>query len=108
LQFKGDTQKLEFGEVQFFFRTKVGDEELSFALISLYTAPDVTLLAHSHGTLWSCEYQAEAELRVIPAKSIISVVGMVPHRDDRFFVTEKLGLEVAYMGGVEEEMTEDE
>jgi hypothetical protein len=33
---------------------------------------------------------------------------MVPHRDDRFFVTEKLGLEVAYMGGIEEEMTEDE
>jgi hypothetical protein len=108
LQFKGDTRKPEFGEVQFFFRTKVGDEELSFALISVYTAPDATLLVRSHGTLWSCEYRAEAELRVIPAKSIISVVAMVPHKDDHFFVTEKLGLEVAYMGGVEEEMTEDE
>jgi hypothetical protein len=77
-------------------------------LISLYTAPDVTLLARSHGTLWCSGYQAESELRVIPAKSIISVVAMVPHKDDCFFVVEKLGLEVAYMGGVEEDMAGEE
>jgi len=77
-------------------------------LVSLYTAPDATLLARSHGTLWCCGYQAESELRVIPAKSIISVVAMVPLKDDRFFVVEKLGLEVAYMGGVEEDMAGEE
>jgi hypothetical protein len=84
------------------------NEEESFALVSLYTAPDATMLTRSHGTLWSCEYQDETALKVIPVKSIISVVGMVPHKTDRFFVTEKLGLEVAFMGGAEEEMTEGE
>jgi hypothetical protein len=77
-------------------------------LISLYAAPDATLLARSHGTLWCCEYQGESELRVIPAKAIISVVAIVPHKDDRFVVVEKLGLEVAYMGGVEEDMAGEE
>ena len=36
---------------------------------------------------------------------------MVPHQDNqdgRFFVMEKLGLEVAYMGGAEEEMMGEE
>ena len=33
---------------------------------------------------------------------------MVPLKDDRFFVVEKLGLEVAYMGGVEEDMAGEE
>ena len=77
-------------------------------MISLYTAPDSTLLARSHRSLWCCGYQAESELRVIRAKSILSVVAMVPHRDDHFFVVEKLGLEVAYMGGIEEDMAGDE
>jgi hypothetical protein len=33
---------------------------------------------------------------------------MVPLKDDCFFVVEKLGLEVAYMGGVEEDMAGEE
>lgn len=46
-------------------------------------------------------------------KSIDSVVAMVPMREGDaglgwFFVVEKLGLEIAEMGGVEEEMAEDE
>ena len=69
-QFAGYDDKISLGEVQFFFCTKVGDEELPFALISLFTAPDTTLLARSHGTLWSSRYQGEAKLRVIPVKSI--------------------------------------
>jgi len=106
-QFVGYDDKTSLGEIQFFFCTKTGEEELPFALISLFTAPDATLLAQSHGTLWSCRYQGEAELRVIPAKSIISVVAMVPHKGDHFFLAEKPGLEVAWLGGVEEELTEE-
>lgn len=34
---------------------------------------------------------------------ISSVITMVPYMVDRVFVTEKLGLEVAYLGGNEEE-----
>jgi hypothetical protein len=73
-------EKLEFGEVQFFFCIKVGNEEESFPLISHHTAPDVNMLTQSHRTLWSCKYQAETALDVISVNSIISVVGMVPQR----------------------------
>jgi hypothetical protein len=82
----------------------VGDEELSFALIAPYGPPDTILLRRSHGTLWSIADQPEAELQVIPAKSIMSVVALVPHKGDRLYATEKLGLDVAGMGGIEEDM----
>ena len=106
-QFVGYDDKISLGKIEFFFCTKVGDEELPFALVSLFTAPDATLLARSHGTLWSSRYQGEAELRVIPVKSVISVVAMVPHKGDRFFLAEKPGLEVAWLGGVAEELTDE-
>ena len=41
---------------------------------------------------------------MIPVKSIISVVAMVPHKGDRFFLA---GLEVAWLGGVAEELTDE-
>ena len=44
---------------------------------------------------------------MIPAKSITSVVAMVSHNDNRVFVAEKPGLEVAWLGGVEEELTDE-
>ena len=65
-----------------------------------------TLLAQSHGTLSSSRYKGEAELRVILVKSVISAVAMVPHKGDCFFLAEKPGLEVAWLGGVTEELTD--
>lgn len=76
---------------------------MSFALVSLYGAPDAELLERSTGTVWSCEYRGEGGLKVIPAKLIASVVAMVPLQAGCFYVVEKLGLEVACMGGAEDD-----
>jgi hypothetical protein len=51
---------------------------------------------------------------VIDVKSIMSVVGMVPHLPfpgetlTRYFVVEKPGLDVAVLGGVEEVVADEE
>jgi hypothetical protein len=55
-----------------------------------------------------CTYEATRALVVIEAQTILSVVAMVPYThvnlgQDLFYVVEKLGLEVASLGGVEEE-----
>lgn len=47
-------------------------------------------------------------MEIIPAKTILSVVSIIPHKlfendsEQRYFVFEKPGLDVAHMGGVEE------
>lgn len=85
--------------MRFYFR--LGDEDReTFALASLYSAPDEAILRYSHGTLTVCEYRGDAALIVIGAESIKAVVGMVPfgkqaeNDDPRFFLAEKLGLDV--------------
>jgi hypothetical protein len=91
------------------------DQELSLALISIYSKPDPTLLHLSVSTLWSCKHLGDSALRFIDIKSIQSVVAMIPHRPtiggqscDRFFLVEKPGLDIALMGGIEDEMQEEE
>jgi hypothetical protein len=72
-------------------------------------------------TLWSCENQGDSALKFIDVKTIQSVVAMIPHSkpamagqqsdsesDDRFFLVEKPGLDVAIMAGVEEELPAEE
>ena len=83
----------------------------TLVLLSLYSPPDLALYQQSHETLWSCRYQGNAGFEVREAKNISSVVAMVPLDDEdtgRYFVTEKMGLEVAYMSGMEEEIGNDE
>ena len=80
------------------------------ALVSLYSRPDATLLQSSSNTLWSCQYQGVEGFRVVEVKSIMSVVAIVPlpHGDlGSCFVAEKLGLEVADLGGVFEEVLDE-
>ena len=84
---------------------------MTLVLLSLYSPPDLALYRKSHETLWSCQYQGNAGFKVLEAKDISSVVAMVPLDDEdtgRYFVTEKMGLEVAYMSGMEEEIGNDE
>ena len=84
--------------------------DVTLVLLSVYSPPDRVLYQKSHETLWSCRYQGSAGFKVLEAKSIRSVVAMVPLDDEdtgRYFVTEKLGLEVACMGGMEEELGYD-
>ena len=84
-------------------------------MISLFGPPDPTLLEASYSTLWSSKHQGDGGLRVVDVKSICSVVAMIPHKpiipgkvaEDRFFICEKPGLDIGYMGGVEEQLNEE-
>ncbi|KDQ51981.1 hypothetical protein JAAARDRAFT_73289 [Jaapia argillacea MUCL 33604] len=107
--------KLEFAEVQFYFQLKISLETTkTLALVSLYSPPDSDLLTASSNTVWSCKYQGDDALRVVDVSTIESVVAIVPHSArqgsdlaDCFFVVEKPGLDIAAMGGVAEEMTQE-
>jgi len=60
----------------------------------------------SHNTLWSCEHQGDSALRFIDAKTIQSVVAMIPHTPmieaqqlgEWFFLVKKPGLDIAVIG----------
>ena len=92
----------------------IHDAETSLAIISVYSPPHAGLLTLSYNTLWSCTYHGNHLLRVIDAKSISAVVVMVPHRpfpedsSERFFVVEKPGLDISFLGGVTESAPEEE
>lgn len=83
-------------------------------MVSLYSPPDPTLLNESYNTLRSCVPGGHNSLRVIDVKMIHSVIAMVPHRpfgpnlDQRCFVVEKPGLELAELGGHREDVPDDE
>ena len=99
------------GEVRYFFRLSLSNTIHTAALVLPYSPLDPNLLALSHNTLYSCERLPEARLTVINVKSIKSVVAMIPHKvklpgrsfaEERWFVVEKPGLDVANMGGIVE------
>lgn len=99
-------QTTNFGEVQFFFRATVNNTTKGLALISVYDPPDEDLLRDSSNALWVALYRGEDHLKVIDIKSIATCVAMVPFTkppDGRFFVCEKMGLEVGNLGGFHED-----
>ena len=103
---------MHFAEVLFYLLLVVGNELKALGLVSMYSQPDQALLEASSYTLWSCTYQGDAALKVINVKAIVGVVAMIPHQPfpgsvGRFFVTEKPGLDVAHMGGIDEEPTDE-
>jgi hypothetical protein len=99
-----------FAEVLFYLNIDLNCEKRALALVSMYSPPDPALLKASYNTLWSCTYQGDAAIRVVNATAIIRVVAMVPHclfsvdLVDRFFMVKKPGLNVAHMGGNDEEI----
>ncbi|KIK77011.1 hypothetical protein PAXRUDRAFT_168111, partial [Paxillus rubicundulus Ve08.2h10] len=72
----------------------------------LFSESHPELLELSHGTLMTCTLLGQPSLHLIDIKDILSVVGMVPHSltlpsgvvENRFFVVEKSGLEIAHSG----------
>jgi len=95
-----------FAEVQYFFMAKLQQGDKALALISVFGAPDATLHRESSGALLVCQYRGIAALEVISVKQITSAVAMVPFKDPssgKFFVCEKIGLDVAYLSGSQEE-----
>lgn len=80
----------------------------TFALCSVYSAPDADILKRSEGALAVCKYNGSLSFKVIPASSILAVVAMVPFPaggENEFFLVEKLGLELAQLGGYAEDIT---
>ena len=78
--------------------------------MTLFGPPDMTLLKESYHTLWS-SIKTDTVVAV-DVKDLVSVVAMVPHQPsipgkpvhERFYVVEKPGLDVANMGGVEDDL----
>ena len=70
------------------------------ALASLFSLPDEYLLQHSHMTLIVCEHRGGEALIVIDAKSILSVIAVVPFpfvvrgRNNQYYMVEKIGLDI--------------
>jgi hypothetical protein len=98
-----------FAEVRFYFTKTSGEETRGYALVSLYSPPNLYLLEYSSGALIVCRYQGERALVLIDAKSILSVVAMVPFQylvdglDNYYYMIEKIGLDV-----VDVDVEEDE
>lgn len=94
----------------------IHDAEKSLAMVSVYLPPHAGLLTLSYNTLLSCTFHENQSLRVIDAKSISAVVAMVPHQPfpedsnpaEHFFLVEKPGLDISFLGGVNECAPEEE
>ncbi|KAJ7305437.1 hypothetical protein DFH08DRAFT_721220 [Mycena albidolilacea] len=104
---KSEDGEILYGEVQFFFQATILDKEETLALISIYSPPNAALLAKSFHTVAECDYFGEDNLRVIKATQIQAGIGMIPiGNHGKYFVAEKLGLDILSMGGAEDEMDE--
>lgn len=97
-------------------------------MVSLYGAPNATLLKKSYQTVYSCSHLGDAGLLVIEAKSIQAVIAAIPHSvvpdisdpeiraelQDKVFIVEKLGMDVMILadavnnGEDDDELDEEE
>ena len=104
---------VRIGEVQFYFRSDHSGEERAYALVSVWTLPDVDMLRESFNTVYSCVYMDQNYLQVIDVKTITSVVAMVPmmpregDRSSHFFLLEKPGLEITHLGDVRKSASDE-
>jgi hypothetical protein len=76
------------------------------ALVSVFSKPESPLFEDSSGTVIACQYRGCDAYRVVKVTSIISVVSMVPIQREgvqKFFLGEKLGLDIAYLAGISED-----
>ncbi|KAF8836906.1 hypothetical protein BDN67DRAFT_991965 [Paxillus ammoniavirescens] len=101
-----------FTEVHFYTQMKLNDDIKTVALVSFFSQPDPHLLHLSWHTFLSCVHSGHNALCVIEVKSIVSVVAMILHKTPgdnrlRHFVVEKPGLDVATIGGWEEDTDEE-
>ena len=80
--------------------------ERTYALVSVWSDPDMDLLRESSEMVYLCRYHGDACLWVIDVKTITSVVAMIPmtpHNADsstHFFLLEKPGLEIQQLGDI--------
>ena len=92
-----------FAEVQYYFIMISQKVKRALVLMSLYSPPDPAWLAGSFATNISYTSMGDAGLYVIDIKDIWSVVAMTPWQG-RFFMVEKIGLDIAHLGGYKEDI----
>ncbi|KAJ7199477.1 hypothetical protein GGX14DRAFT_662061 [Mycena pura] len=99
-----DTGRPRIVEVSYYFVAN----DVAYALGRCFPDADVDLLRESYGTLWAAPGPARGRI-VFSVSLIQSVVAMIPYVLDGteiFFLVEKPGLEMATMGGFEEDDNE--
>ena len=94
-------------EVHFYFQANIEGVKETLALCSLYSLADERHREYTHGALNVCEYGGEDNLVVIRITSILSVVAMVPVREQveggrQYFLVEKFALGVIDTGDIVE------
>ena len=75
-------------------------------MVSVFSEPEGPLFRSSIGTVISCQYRGHEAYQVVEVTSILSVVSMVPIQRDgtqRYFLGEKLGLDIAFLAGISED-----
>ena len=92
---------VRFAEVQYYFILEVNKVPKTLALVALYDSPDPVKLQNSFYTNIYCKYIGDAGLHVIDIKDIQSVIVMIS-RQGRFFMVKKIGLDIAHLGGIED------
>ncbi|KAK0472587.1 hypothetical protein IW261DRAFT_1343370, partial [Armillaria novae-zelandiae] len=106
--------RIRFAEVQYFFQLCFGEFIHTLALVSIYSPPDMSLLAESFQTVYACDYQGDTNLCAIFVSDISAVVAMVPFftitnegdiitPKNRYFLVKKPGLEISELRGEEED-----
>ena len=102
-------QVIHLCEVLYYFQCRIHGSLSNVAVISMYSEPHPELLKESHGTFISCKYSGDNSLIVVNISCIQAVVAIVPHwlhgiqgDDDRFFLVEKPGLDVADLDSTDE------
>ncbi|KDQ13164.1 hypothetical protein BOTBODRAFT_160772 [Botryobasidium botryosum FD-172 SS1] len=100
-----------YGEVQFYFQRQFKGKSEAFALLSLYSEPNMDLYEASHKTLYACKHHKD-RFRVISAKTIVSVVGMIPLQTytegELFYVAENIRQDIVGLMGSAQNEPEDE
>ena len=87
-------------EVRYYFFNVFRGELRPFALVSLFSPPNQYILESTQTTLAVCRYYGDRALVIIDAKSILSVVAMIPFPflvdgyAEQFFMVEQIGLDV--------------
>ena len=68
-------------------------------------------MQESSGSLIVCKYRGNNCLEVVPVKSISTCIAMIPFKnpeDNLFFVCNKMGLDVAFLGEAQEGEEDDD
>lgn len=107
----------EYGEVRYYFQLAFGEPEVTktLAMVALCSRPDPELLELSEDVLWSVKHLGDGGLCVVEHDTIEAVVAIVPHSpmlgedfEDRYFIAELPGLDVArYTGALDDFMFDE-